>query len=116
MCENKRNENIKHSFVTIVDAIAAVHENGFTLDFYILNNKLFCPQSKSFFKAEDFAILEIYAFDAECGLSQENMIYAIECFAERMKGILLQTCGRENDNSHNLLNKKIRKFWEQKFG
>jgi len=38
-----------------------------------------------------------------------------ECFAERMKGILLQTCGHEND-SHNLLNKKIRKFWEQKFG
>ena len=116
MWENKRKENVKYSFATIVDAIAALHKNGFTSDFYILNNKLFCPHSKSFFKAEDFAILEIYAFDAECCLLQENMIYAIECFAERMKGILFQTCGHENDNSHNLLNKKIRKFWEQKFG
>jgi hypothetical protein len=66
-------------YATVTDAITALQQKGFTLDFCLLDNQVFCPQLKLFLRPDEFEILEMHLFDAVCCARDENIVYAISC-------------------------------------
>ena len=92
----------------IIDTITDLQNRGFTMDFNLLGNKLFCPQTKCFINSDEFDIVEVYSFEDDMVNLSETVLYAIECFAFAAKGILLET---GHDNASILLS-KIKKFWK----
>lgn len=94
----------------IVDTIAELQSRGFTSDFNLLGNRLFCLQTKSFFSSNQFDVLEIYSFDDEHLNKPQTVVYAIECFTNTMKGILLENVKTQDEKG--VLITKLRKFWK----
>jgi hypothetical protein len=95
-------------YTMILDTIIDLQNRGFTSEFSLLGNRLFCPQTKSFFSADQFDVIEIYGFDDEHSEKEETIVYAIECFANSIKGILCQN----NSNHQAVLVTKLHKFWK----
>jgi hypothetical protein len=91
----------------ILDTISDLQNRGFTSDFSLLGNRLFCSQTKCFFNSDQFDVIEIYGFDNEHSEKGETVVYAIECFANSIKGILLRT-----NNKYDVLLPKLHKFWK----
>ncbi|HVX26188.1 MAG TPA: hypothetical protein VHB70_07585 [Parafilimonas sp.] len=91
----------------IVETIIDLQSRGFTSDFNLLGDHLFCAQTKSFFSCDQFDILEVHALDDEYSTNHAIVIYAIECFTGTLKGILFN-----NNNMMQPLISKIKKFWK----
>lgn len=91
-----------------IDTITDLQNRGFTMDFNLLGNRLFCPQTKSFINSDEFDVVEMYSFEDDRVNLEETVLYAIECFAFAAKGILQETA---HDNTSILLS-KIKKFWK----
>ncbi len=104
-------EQLHNQFTSIIDAVIHLHNQGFTADFGIWDNRLFCTQAKCFFTPEQFDVLEVYSFDGENDYKTETVLYVIECYGVA-KGILLQTIYKTVHNEPNILVQKLRKFWK----
>jgi hypothetical protein len=76
--------------LTIVDAIVDLQSRGYSFDFSLLHNKLFCAQQKRFFGLEDFDILEQYSFQPDDATGKKTLVYGIESLSFGLKGILLK--------------------------
>jgi hypothetical protein len=81
---------------TVVEAISDLQARGFTVDFTIIDDRLFCAQEKCYIRAEEFVVLETYDF--HCGShKKKKILYVIE--SPFLRGILLYSgplCG-DND-------------------
>lgn len=94
----------------IIDTITDLHKRGFTSDFILLNNRLFCTQTQHFFCSNGFDILEVHSFDDDYLHKEQTVVYAIECLVNTIKGILFEN---PNDyDKHDILLKKLSKFWK----
>ena len=94
----------------ITDTISDLHQRGFTSYFILLGNQLFCAKTQRFISSTDFEILEVHSFDDSYSDREQTFVYAIECFAKTIKGVLFH-----NDDTHykkEILAKKLRKFWK----
>lgn len=94
----------------INDTIADLHQRGFTSNFTLLGNRLFCSQTQSFFNGNQFDIIEVHSFEDGYLNSEETIVYAIECISNAIKRILFENRG--TDISQEILSKKLRKFWK----
>jgi hypothetical protein len=94
----------------ITDAIADLHRRGFTSNFTLLGNRLFCSQTQCFFNGNQFDILEVHSFEDDYLNSGQTIVYAVECVSDAIKGILFQNCNTRT--SQEILSKKLRKFWK----
>ncbi|MEP6465874.1 MAG: hypothetical protein ABJB05_06195 [Parafilimonas sp.] len=95
-------------YTMIVDTIIDLQDRGFTSDFSLLGSRLFCAQMKCFFNSDQFDVIEVHSFESEQSNKEETIVYAIECFANAVKGILFE----RNSNHQNVIVTKLRKFWK----
>jgi hypothetical protein len=73
---------------TVVEAISDLQARGFTEDFTIVDDQLFCAQEKCYIKADEFAVL--WAYDFHCGSrKKKKILYVIE--STFLRGILLDS-------------------------
>ena len=100
---------ISNSYTMINDAIADLHQRGFTSNFTLLGNRLFCSQTQRFFNGNQFDIIEVHSFEDGYLNSGQTIVYAIECLSNAIKGILFESCNTHI--SQEILSKKLRKFW-----
>lgn len=103
-------ERVDNPYDTILDAVIGLQDRGFTADFSLVNDRLFCSQSKQFFEPKQFDIVEIYRFDGDYYYSEETLIYAIECYS-LTKGIFFQPLHRSAGNPHLALVQKFKRLW-----
>lgn len=98
-----------NDYIMIVDTITDLQSRGFTSNFCLLGNRLFCIQTNSFFSSNQFDVLEIHSFDNEPLNKSQTIIYAIECITNRIKGLLLENL--KPQEATGALTEKLRKFW-----
>lgn len=94
----------------ITDTISDLHQRGFTSDFIVLGNRLFCAQKQCFFNDNDFDILEVHSFDGDYSQKGEIVVLAIECFENEVKGILCQN--QLPFYQQDVVFEKLGKFWK----
>jgi hypothetical protein len=104
------NTLISNFYAMIEDTIADLHRRGFTSNFMLLGNRLFCAQTKCFFSGNQFDILEVHSFEEGCLNNEQTLVYAIECVSSAIKGILFENLNSRI--SREMLSKKLRKFWK----
>lgn len=98
-----------NNYSRVEDTIADLHRRGFTLEFVLFDNRLFCAQTRHFFKSNEFNILEVYSFEDDNSDKILTVVYAIECLANTIKGILFQN--PDYSYKQDTFFKKLRKFW-----
>lgn len=95
------------SYNTVVEAINALKEKGFSLDFNLAFDKLICAQNDICLNPTDFEIVEVYRFEGETNPSDEDIVYAIQSKDETLKGVLTSAFGMYAENIHGDLLKKL---------
>src|ERR1700759_1761561 len=96
-------------YVSILEAITDLHQRGYSADFNLLGNRLFCSQTKSYLHLNEFDVLEVYRFEDGLRPRGETIVYGIEGL--HIKGILFQTSLALGTIGHEVLMRKIKKFW-----
>ena len=99
-------------YVSIPEAISDLHERGYSADFNVIGNRLFCSQTKSYLKMNEFEVLEVYRFEDGLRTRGESIVYGIEGLGIKIKGILFQTSLALGSIGQDILTQKIRKFWK----
>ena len=80
------------SFDTLVQALNALKEEGYTYDFNLLEDGLYCRQLKEKFRPEAFNVDEVFRFEGESNPDDNSVLYAITTDGKR-KGTLLDAYG-----------------------
>lgn len=96
-------------YSSVTNTITDLHRRGFTLDFALLDKRLFCAKTLRFFNSSEFEILEVYSFEDDYLDKEQTVIYAIECLGNAARGILFQN--PHHSYKEDIVLKKLRKFW-----
>jgi hypothetical protein len=94
----------------VVDKIADLQKRGFSSDFVVMDNQLFCTQQKIFLDHDEFDINEVYSFPHPSSRS-ETVLFGITSEQHAIKGILLTQPAPQSPSVPNVLFKKMGKFW-----
>ena len=97
-----------NNYTMITNTIADLLQRGFTADFILIDSRLFCKQTLCFFNANEFDIREVHSFENEHPGNDQIVVYAIECLANTVKGVLFQNPGAINREE--VILTKLRKF------
>jgi hypothetical protein len=79
---------LRGKYNTVVEAISDLQARGFTEDFTIVDDQLFCAQEKCYIKAQEFAVLGTYDFHC-ASRKKKKVLYVIE--SPFLRGILLDS-------------------------
>ncbi|HEY4286695.1 MAG TPA: hypothetical protein VGN00_06305 [Puia sp.] len=94
----------------IVDAIVDLQTRGYSSDFIVMDNQLFCAQQKIFLHHDEFDINEVYSFQPSQS-REETVLYGITSEQHAIKGILLTQPSANKSGVPPVLFKKMGKFW-----
>ena len=101
----------RKNYYSVSDAISDLQARGFSIDFNLIDDKLFCVQEQCYLGAEDFEVLEMHRFYAIGATCNETVVYGIEAISRALRGILLNSCNHSLAQVPPILYGKIRKFW-----
>ena len=79
-------------FDTLVEAINGMKEAGYTLDFNLEFDKLYCKELQKGFLASEFKVAEYFRFEGESNPADSSILFAIET-TDGNKGLLLDAYG-----------------------
>ena len=102
-----------YTYETVSEAINGLKERGYTLDFNLEENELFCLEPSLKLHPEAFHIHEVHRFDNNTDPDDEAILFAIES-NDGHKGVLLNSYGAKNDIAAGVLVQKLKIFYEQK--
>lgn len=80
------------SYDTLSEAVADLNSSGYTLDFNIQCNSIYCKELDRSFTPEDFNIVAFYRFEGNTDPSDEAIIYALTTTSGH-QGILVDGYG-----------------------
>jgi len=95
----------KLHYDTVSNAINALREQGFTLDFNIEGNHLVSGQERV--HLDDFTIVDVYRYEGNTDPADEAAVYAIAS-SNGAKGILVTGYGATADPLTNEMVEKLR--------
>ena len=94
------------AFDTVTEAINNLQLRGYTYDFKVNKDCLFCDEKRIQLKPEEFEIDEVYRFEGNSDPGDENIVYAISSQHHHLKGILVSAFGTYSEiTSDELLSK-----------
>src|ERR1700761_6102207 len=96
-------ENNYH-YATVSEAINALKQKGFTVDFNLDENCIVCNTGR--FNHDEFEIVETYRYEGNSDPGDEATVYGIES-ATGIKGILVTGYGISADNTSAAILKKL---------
>ena len=85
----KKEEKLMKIFSNSYDAIADLHNRGFTNDFHVSGNDLLLVQEKQTLKVGEFSILEYHRVREPIGAFDRCIVLGIVTLNHNVKGILL---------------------------
>jgi hypothetical protein len=81
-------------YETVSEAINALREKGFTVDFNLKENNI---SGSGKYKSEDFEIVDVYRYEGDSDPGDEATVYALE--TNGIKGILVTGFGMSSDEA-----------------
>lgn len=81
-----------YSYDTVAEAVKGLKQRGYTIDFNLEADKIFCSNTPLSLKAADFEITEYYRFEGESDPADEAVVYAIES-SKGERGLLVTGFG-----------------------
>ena len=67
-----------YSYDTVAEAVNGLKQRGYTIDFNLEADRIFCSTTPLALKPSDFAITEYYRFEGDSDPADEAVVYAIE--------------------------------------
>ncbi|HEX6915384.1 MAG TPA: hemerythrin domain-containing protein [Chitinophagaceae bacterium] len=106
---------MKNNYGTVSQTIAALREEGYTIDFNVTGECLSCHKTNTVLSPEEFTIDAIYRFEGESNPDDEAIVYAISSPKYNVKGTLVNAYGPYADGGSDALVQKLQqKIPEQK--
>ncbi len=84
------------NYLTMLDAVNALRERGYTFDFEFENACLYCKLISDKFQSDDLKITEYYRFEGMSDPDDNSIVYAIES-NQGHKGTLVDAYGAYAD-------------------
>jgi hypothetical protein len=81
-----------YTYETVVEAVNGLKQRGYTIDFNLEADRIFCPRTPLALKPNEFEIAEYYRFEGPSDPADEAAVYAIES-RNGQKGILVTGFG-----------------------
>ena len=85
-----------HTYDTITEAVNGLKKRGYTIDFNIEADRIFCKETALSLSPAEFDIAEVYRFEGNSDPADEAIVYAIES-KHGQKGILVNGFGPSAD-------------------
>jgi hypothetical protein len=80
------------TYQTLSQAITDLNKRGFTYDFNLKENHIYCPALDTAFSAEEFNVVEYHRFDGNSNYEDLEEAFAIET-TNGIKGVLTDSAG-----------------------
>ncbi|MCB0640569.1 MAG: phosphoribosylpyrophosphate synthetase [Phaeodactylibacter sp.] len=80
------------SFDTLSEAISALQKKGFTYDFNLDKEQLFCKALNRGYAPSAFKVVQFFRFEGESNPDDSSILYAIET-TDAIKGLLVDAYG-----------------------
>ncbi|HKK37974.1 MAG TPA: hypothetical protein VJ949_00990 [Cryomorphaceae bacterium] len=98
---------MKKSFDTLSEGMNALKEDGYTLDFDLKRDGIYCHTEDLKLQPHEFEIDEFYRFEGMTNPSDMSILYAISSSTNNVKGTLVDAYGAYADQ---LSPEMIKKF------
>ncbi len=86
------------AFSTVTEAMAWLHEQGYTYDFNLDEDCLTYDGGQKKLSPEDFVIDEVFRFEGMTDPGDEHVVYAIASETHGVKGVLMNAFGPYADS------------------
>jgi hypothetical protein len=71
------------------EAIIDLHNRGYSQDFILADENIFCLQRCELIPPDGFEITETYRFEGKASVKNNYVIYAVKSIEDDLKGILM---------------------------
>ena len=95
------------SYSTLVDAINGLQKQGYTEDFNLKEDHIYCTNSKHQLSPDDFKVDTVFRFEGESDPEDQTILYAISSEKYHLKGLLVNAYGIYSDSGANEIIKKL---------
>ncbi len=100
---------MENYFETVTQAVAALKKEGYTLDFNLKGECLFCEHYNTELSPEEFEIDKVFRFEGETDPGDEMILFAVSSSKYQVKGLLLNAYGMYADSASNTMIAKLTK-------
>lgn len=102
-----KNNTLPESFGTLSETINGLIALGYTLDFNIREECLFCQSTQTTLQPDDFHIDKVYRFEGTSNPEDQSILYAIASEKHNVKGLLVNGYGISADEASSRLIEKL---------
>lgn len=95
------------NYDTVSEAVNDLAKRGYTYNFVLNKDSIFCNSQNLALKPEEFHIDEIYRFEGETDPADEAIVYAISSEKPAIKGVLVNAFGMYADSTTSALIVKL---------
>jgi len=99
---------MKYQYDTLIEALNGLKKRGFTYDFNVQEDKLYCSEKHCSFNPDEFEVIEFHRFEGESNPADSSIVYAIQSEKNNIKGVLVNAFGAYSDSSTSNLISKIK--------
>lgn len=96
-----------NKYPTLIEAVNALQQNGYNLDFKVTKEGLVCIQTQRLFLPSELKIIEFHRFEGDSSEDDMSIIYAIETDTGE-HGTVIDAFGTYSDENLNNHLKKIK--------
>ena len=93
-----------NSYDTLVEALQDLKKRGFTHDFNLEKDRIYCTNLKMYYRPKEFNVLEFYRFEGMSNPDDNAILYAVET-STGDKGVLVDAYGVYESVSPEMINK-----------
>jgi len=92
------------SYDTLVEALQDLKKRGFTHDFNIEQDRIYCTNLKMYYHPKAFNVLEFYRFEGMSNPDDNAIVYAVET-STGDKGVLVDAYGAYESMTQDMIDK-----------
>lgn len=92
------------SYDTLLEALQDLKKRGFTHDFNIEQDKIYCANLKMYYHPKEFQVVEFYRFEGISDPDDNSIVYAVET-STGDKGVLVDAYGAYEALSQEMIEK-----------
>lgn len=92
------------SYDTLIEALQDLKERGFTHDFNVEQDKIYCTNLKMYYHPKEFQVVEFYRFEGMSNPDDNAIVYAVET-STGDKGVLVDAYGAYESMSQEMVDK-----------
>lgn len=97
-----------YSYETVSEAVNDLSKRGYTMEFLLKNDCLYCQTTQTELSPDEFSIDEVYRFEGITDPADETIVYAVSSTDGSLKGTLVDAYGTYADTASEELVSKLK--------